>query len=485
MSWKPIRQFSLPLALLAFMLSVGGGNSKSVADEPPDGNIQVRKLTVHPAPEPVPALKYQLLPDLLEREPGNAAVLYNRVLIQLVEQLDDETSEKLTKWAGDEVALEDLPVAELRETLKPFEAILGELAIAARRDSCQWDFPFRDGQSPFAIVLPELQQQRQLTRILVLNIRLAIHEGRIDDAIEMLKTGFAFARHVGAGPTLIHGLVGSAMSSLLTDEVEELLQQAGSPNLYWALAAMPRPLIDLRRGLETERHVLDLWMPDLLELDSAGNDPVVWEKKLAQIVKGIRDATGETEPEVGYRAVLTGLALKGYPQAADYMISKGYTEQDVASMHAARVLMVYTVDMYRKYRDGSFKWFCLPYAETREGMAKCEQQFKGEIRGQEVFPVASMLLPAIGGAKLAVARHDRGLEIIRMVEAIRMHAATHGGRLPSGLDEITDVPVVSDPMWGRPFQVSREGDAVVIESAPVPWNDELRYGLRVEVRLAK
>src|SRR5438045_9424598 len=36
------------------------------------------KLTVRPAATPTPALKYQLLPEVAELVPGNAAVLYYR-----------------------------------------------------------------------------------------------------------------------------------------------------------------------------------------------------------------------------------------------------------------------------------------------------------------------------------------------------------------------------------------------------------------------
>src|ERR687887_746655 len=38
------------------------------------------RLTIHPAAEPVPALKYRLLPELDEQEPGNRALLYYRSL---------------------------------------------------------------------------------------------------------------------------------------------------------------------------------------------------------------------------------------------------------------------------------------------------------------------------------------------------------------------------------------------------------------------
>ena len=35
--------------------------------------------------------------------------------------------------------------------------------------------------------------------------------------------------------------------------LEEMIQQPGSPNLYWALADLPTPLVSLRAGIQGER----------------------------------------------------------------------------------------------------------------------------------------------------------------------------------------------------------------------------------------
>ncbi|HUY31991.1 MAG TPA: hypothetical protein VMV69_04360 [Pirellulales bacterium] len=49
------------------------------AAEPDDENTPPTvRLNVRPAAPPRPALKYQLLPDIRDRRPGNAAVHYNK-----------------------------------------------------------------------------------------------------------------------------------------------------------------------------------------------------------------------------------------------------------------------------------------------------------------------------------------------------------------------------------------------------------------------
>jgi len=42
-------------------------------------------LTLHPAAPPKPSLKYRLLPDRREQQPGNAATLYYRALAMFAE----------------------------------------------------------------------------------------------------------------------------------------------------------------------------------------------------------------------------------------------------------------------------------------------------------------------------------------------------------------------------------------------------------------
>ena len=37
--------------------------------------------------------------------------------------------------------------------------------------------------------------------------------------------------------------------------VLELIQQPGSPNLYWALSELPRPIVDFRAAYEAEMNV--------------------------------------------------------------------------------------------------------------------------------------------------------------------------------------------------------------------------------------
>ena len=55
----------------------------------------------------------------------------------------------------------------------------------------------------------------------------------------------------------------------MLEQFEELITVHGAPNLYWALTALPRPLIGVRSELEIERNLLENLIPELTEAGSS------------------------------------------------------------------------------------------------------------------------------------------------------------------------------------------------------------------------
>ncbi len=127
----------------------------------------VVQLVLYPAPEPKPALKYHLLPPLLDRKPGNAAVLYNKAVAERYQfYADGKAWEQIVKWM--EMPLAELPKGKDREELARTVINGPELNFVhegARCESCDWQLPFRDGNY-IAMLLPDLQQSRGYTRFL-------------------------------------------------------------------------------------------------------------------------------------------------------------------------------------------------------------------------------------------------------------------------------------------------------------------------------
>src|SRR5207248_11786197 len=105
--------------------------------------------------------------------------------------------------------------------------------------------------------------------------------GRFDDALVTAKTMFALARHMGEHPTLIGDLVGFAIAFIALGPLEEMLEQPGCPNLYWALTNLPRPLVPMDRGIEGERALILAEMPGLE--DTAPLNPAQLKKLIDRI----------------------------------------------------------------------------------------------------------------------------------------------------------------------------------------------------------
>src|SRR5262249_35100520 len=82
------------------------------------------------------------------------------------------------------------------------------------------------------------------------------------------------------------------------------------------------------------------------------------------------------------------------------------------------------------------------------------------IRGPDApaIPLAPMLLPAMQSVLLSQQRLERQFAVLRLIEAIRLYAANHEGKLPPSLTDIKDVPVPVCPVTGKSFEYRLEDD---------------------------
>lgn len=83
-------------------------------------------------------------------------------------------------------------------------------------------------------------------------VRLALARGDFDAAISAVRSGFRLSQAVGEGPILLSLLVGTAIGHVTVGHARQITGHPGSPNLYWALSSLPRPVIDPRPVLEGE-----------------------------------------------------------------------------------------------------------------------------------------------------------------------------------------------------------------------------------------
>lgn len=472
--------------------SLAGGQvalMQKIAGQPSHDEDQpvTTKLVLQPAPQPRLALKYQLLPGMLDRKPGNAAVTYNKIALWVAQRPEESRRadwERISNWL--DMPLADLPKDEVRRTMSHFGVALADLDLAARRQDCDWQLPL--GERNFiTILLPELQEMRNFCRLLALQARLQIADGDFDKALRTIQTGYAVGRHAAQGPTLVNGLVGISICRIMSDRLQELIAQPDSPNLYWALTALPRPLIDFRPAVEAEMNIIYLSFPALRRVDDTLRTPAYWQHFLDELAEtfAMLMGGGDRGPKVGWRFIMTALAIKGYPQARQGLIDLGRTPEQVDAMPVAQVLVLYTLETFDELRDDMFKWFYVPYLEGRGGLQQSGSQLIEKCRRREVFPLASMLLPAVTAVHLAGARSERDIAVLRTIEALRLYGAAHRGQLPEKLADLSEVPVPNDPLSGQPFLYKKTGDTAVLESPAPPGKSQKAFGLRYEIRFAK
>jgi hypothetical protein len=470
---------SVSMAPLCTAQAAALKNSHQAGKEPP----KVTRMTLYPADEPKPALKYKLLPGFHDRRPdGNAAVVYNKIMMEVrADKSQQELIDKCEKWST--TPLDQLPKDGL-ELLVHFPWF-DELDRAARMEICDWQQPLRESKNPIAIVLPEIQYSRDLCRILAARARFHIARGEYDKAIRTLQTGYALGRHVGRSPFLISGLIGMAICDRMSDQVETLIQQPDCPNLYWALTGLPRPIISLNRGYEAEAELLYLMFPALRQIDRNNRSSEYWSRVLDQLCDAGKSLLSLETPSnrVEYRTMFAGAAILGYPKAKRALIAQGVSREEVKAMPVAQVMVCYTIDTFNEFRDDTFKWLSLPYWQAHEGMQAADRRLAREGREREIIPIASLLLPAVAAAKTAETRVERRIALLRAIEALRMYAATHGGKLPKRLDDATATPPPIDPFTGKIIDCKISRDLAVLEVFHLGPDERSPADRRIEIRI--
>ena len=201
------------------------------------------EMAVYPAKAPEPAEKYSLLPRADKQTDADAAPLYEKAIQAM------PGGRKQQKQIRDWLALppEQLPQKQVEEMIQENLESLRLVAQAARCKQCNWP-KWKPGTNQ-----PDQTIYRNLAFVISLWARLEIVREQYDSALLSMQTGFGMARHIGQGPTTTQAMVGTAIGAVMCREAELFIEGKDSPNLYWALANLPRPLVDVTNAIESER----------------------------------------------------------------------------------------------------------------------------------------------------------------------------------------------------------------------------------------
>ena len=429
-----------------------------------------RTLTLTPQPEPRAALAYRLFPLASERKDGNAVPIYLRLNHEQNDAARRDWSQTPDKW--NEAPVDKIPLKDAKAFLTHYARFLRQLELGSRRKTADWDYTLDEGDGVINILLPDAQMMRGYVPMLLLKARVELADGDFAAAAHWFETGFAFSRHVSDGPFLINRLVGVAGASQFADGLLDFVERPDAPNLYWSLVNLPRPLIDMRDSLDLEYLFLTMQFPDLTDLDRP-RSPEQWDAVLKKVRTEYRLIVG-LDNESGADGRLKPIANTGpddpaakspdLPTARKYLTEQKKLAVDkVEAMAPAQVLLLYLVDSYNEFRDDTYKAAYLPYPEARSALAAADARLKAAPE-TEAQRFAYALLPAIAKVKSAEARLDRKIAALRVIEALRLHAAAHDGALPDKLSDVTAVPIPDDPGTGKPFEYRRDGDGATLIS---------------------
>jgi hypothetical protein len=304
------------------------------------------KLTLHPQKAPTELGKFPLLPPESAMIDGDAVPLYEKAIQSLPDKASDE---QIHKWL--DMPIDQLPVGQVEQGLSKYMDSLKSVAKAVKCRQCEWP-EWTPGMD-----VPNLEGYRRLAFVVRLWAKMEIANEGYEGAILALQTELGMSRQVGQAPTIIQVLVGTAIGGLGCRQIEEFVQGPGAPNLYLALASLPKPFVLMEKAIETEKK-------------AAGS-------------------------QVGAEGLLD---------------------------------------------------------------------------------------PAHERCRVIVKRFETNLAALQCVEAIRSYAASHEGRLPQTLAEITEVSVPRDAMIGGPFRYTCTGSTAVLESS-LPGGADEKDKIRYEISI--
>ncbi len=441
-------------------------------------------LKVVAAGEPSPALKYRFYPARWELKPGSALLHYSRAQI-LYSQMPEDRRAEWNKWLAEE---NSPTVDQLATAVISLQHVFKELHELSISEDFTWDHRIRDLRGPevYMYLLPDVQEARAMMRLLELKIKYQLKKKDFDGAIVSISDGIRLAEFVGHGETIIQKLVGISIASIMRECILETISTPGCPNLYWALASIPQPIVDMSESLLWEVRNVHRVLPMLEEARTANWTDDEAAKHWASLVADLGMLEGGNLG--GQPSIQVSLAIAGatfVDVAKERLSAAGEPADRLAKMPAMQIILLDAAVELRTIGDNVGKANLLPTSIAKPLLERENEKFQNWVQKNRATSVGSviagLLFPAMLQAKHAETRMLMNHNRLMTLEAIRMHAAEHEGELPKSLEELSPVPAMPDPSSGKAFEYSIEstGDQKTIvlkASDALNWkqNQELR-----------
>jgi hypothetical protein len=314
---------------------------------------------------------------------------------------------------------------------------------------------------------------RRIADALHLRMRGEVARKEFDAAIRTAQTMLVLARSFNEHPTLIGHLVGLAIANMALNCLEELSQQPGAPNLFWALTELPSPLLQSRSGTSASRLFF------ALSFGPSDHELKPWDEKeqakaLARLLNylGIDEQKYALRP--GYRREATAkwsawlTATDTVTAAKKRLLAGGVSPAVLDKLPAMQTSLVDLARELAALKDEILKWSSVPYWQAADGTAAAENRFQ-ELLNQ--FPDKGLWLKQSSDINsrvlLTQARTQQWVGLLQAVEAVRGYAAENGGKLPTALEGMK-LPIPVDPFTGKPFHYEVKDGTAIIRGTPPP-----------------
>lgn len=439
------------------------------ADEP-----QPIELTLHPRAIESPVLEHRLFPAENEWKPGNAVPILLRLpweqtpwMTNVFPTLQEWESRSLSapEWASSHGVLP--------------ENFYNEMKRAAFRREAVWEYPIQETQTPYLILLPDVQGLRSFLGYgLSARIRYHLSRGELDKAREGILVGLSNGRHLAQTPFYVNQLVAIAIHKTMLRRTDELIAQPDSPNLYWALSTLPDSLIEFGRTASLEGNVFAITFPAVNDLDRP-RDAREWSRMADQLVKLLQELGELPRPEPPKEnpsllkqflqrltpAERTHIAKWAKEARAELPELDNIPQEKVEAMSDDEAAVRWYVQKRVARDQRTSAVLLLP---PREAWPQLKRLLEERKRLSEQTGASDLSYFSPVSLYISVWSLHRKIQALRIVEAVRHHLATHAGALPASLDAIDETPIPLDPLTDRPFLWTVEGETATLQAPPLP-----------------
>ena len=433
-----------------------------------------RNFELTPVGPPVPALKYRLHFTMAERIPGNAAPLILDAVL-----LMGPTAAQTVSKANDAYEAGDFKTFDSLADSLDLAPVWDELDPAMRRLHSDFDPPLREKHE--LTLLPHLVSIRTLAWLIRVRAVRQLEQGKVNDAISTIRLGYELTDKM-TDPVIIAALVSAGCTRIVNDTTARLMNNPGSPNLYWALVNEPLRYPILRRAWDAEHEWAYVVRPRLAGLrDGDEPTPQQWRTILDDDL-AIVYADRESNPGAGARHLdpINDATPKLLARARqDYAESHHVSPEQAAKVDPAIALGHFYYRQWQVAQDDLSELRGLPYPILLPKTAESWDNLQRLKADQPTNPFLEHIAH-MHRAIYSFARADRELAALTTVEALRSYAAAHEGHLPARLEDLTQTPAPMNPVTGKPFEYHVADNVATL--ADTRSESTLTYTIRIRPR---